>query len=697
MKIVGHPVLPPPAWIDIQAEAALHGISEEEAAQKMIRQRNEIIMREESDPLRFGWEPTIWRVADAMLGLVCYDESFKRVLDKRLSMDWDEFAKAMRGLLQMERPASMLLILGGNRNAKSEYSAKRGQNVLTFKANASVYSFHMSLPRSIRDQQPLYWKYMPPEWRRQTAGENEYIKYKRKTGFSEASFINPIGSECGFLNYTQDRDTAMEGMEPDLLAPDELVPPDWLETMKYRLTTRAGKAIVTFTPIHGYTPSVKMFADSAEVVRESVAFMLPKDGGDPLPWLQLGLSESEYEELLAAEREKRVARAPQARPEDCLAWLMGQSGQPEAPAGRKFEMVPRVLKSVDPKMGVIFFHAGDNPYGNPKEVIDTARNKGPAEIRIRLYGKTDRAYSGRFPKFQKRTHIIEPDAVPETGTDYFLMDPAGDRNFFLLWIRATEDASYVRREWPGSYEIPGVGVPDPWAVPSGKKEGVNDGARGFGQKTFGFGLLRYKFEIARLEGWKDYEEWWDAEGSKVRPPEVPYPTEDELIEWDERNGARERMELRIVDSRAASNPRVENDRPVTLYEDLNNLGMEFDLAPGSLIEDGVQKINNALDYDMDAKQTYFNRPKLYVAADCKNVIFAMENWMGVDGEHGASKDPIDLLRYYYTAELSGYVKKGREQTGKGFYYGSRRARGSAIRIGTRSRPAVMDRVKVVVR
>ena len=50
------------------------------------------------------------------------------------------------------------------------------------------------------------------------------------------------------MNYAQKRDV-IEGGEVDLIWCDELVPLDWIETLRYRIVTRSGKLIVTFTPI----------------------------------------------------------------------------------------------------------------------------------------------------------------------------------------------------------------------------------------------------------------------------------------------------------------------------------------------------------------------------------------------------------------------------------------------------------------
>jgi hypothetical protein len=690
----GHPVLHLPTYWDIEALAEVEGCTQAQAFTRYDRRRKEIIDGENGDPLRLGWEPPIWKVADALLGLPFCDARFTETIKARFGMTWGEWAEAMRKALGFEREVNLLLILGANRSSKSEYAVKRCQLTLSDKPGSRVYAFHQSHPRSVRDQQPLFMKYMPAHYRKQTATMGEYIKWKLKTGFSDDGFITPILSECVFSNYSQDRDTALEGIEADMIWDDELVPPDWVDTQKYRLATRGGKGIVTFTPVRGYSPTVKMFCDSAKITRESIAFLLPRDGGEPDVARALGLTPEEYREILDAHKEKRAARAPQSRPEDCLAWIENPDAdpatipnarrpygharsQPAPPAGRAFASIERVMRPVDPEMGVIFFHGADNPYGNPKEVFRKARHKGAGEIRIRCYGRSDKAISNIIRKFSQRIHTVPPEAVPAAGTNWMVMDPASDRNFFMTWIRAVPEADYAYREWPGSYEIPGIGIPDPWAVPSGKKEGVNDGARGRGAQSFGFGLFRYKFEIARVERWEDYMRWLrdsaftgdiEARARAVLSGAL-YPLDDELDRWDERNGAEEVVTGRLVDSRAASSPRVEHDRPVTLYEELKDLGMDFELTPGASIEDGVAKLNTALDYDLNEAMSFFNKPRLFIARTCVNTIFALENWMNADGEKGATKDPVDNLRYYYTGEC-GYEDDAARAPRGGFHYGA---------------------------
>jgi hypothetical protein len=43
---------------------------------------------------------------------------------------------------------------------------------------------------------------------------------------------------------------------------------------------------------------------------------------------------------------------------------------------------------------------------------------------------------------------------------------------------------------------------------------------------------------------------------------------------------------------------------------------------------------------------------LFVSEECRNLIDCLRMWTGADGLKGAAKDPIDLLRYAATDDIS---------------------------------------------
>ena len=691
-----HPVIPAAGLGEIRVEAEQNGISEDDAVRKLWKMRSDLIAAEEYYPLEYGYEPPIWHVCDALLGFDWGNERLEKKLKGRFGFGWDEWSRRLREKMGYKTPVKMLLILGGQRSGKSEYSAKRGALMLVKKVGSRVYPMHMSNPRSVRDQQPLFYKYMPPEWRTQMATVTAYIKYKKKTGFSENSFITPNDSECTFLNYMQDRDTALQGLEADLILPDELIPADWVEEIRNRLITRAGRAILTFTPINGYSPTVKIFCDGAAAAQKGMAYLCPVDGGEREEGPALGITRQEYDELWKMEVEKGyIAQSPGSRAEDVYGWILKEEARSQPPSpgyggpgksvvssqNRRFEELPRVLKCVDERKAVVYFWGQDNPYGNLKESIAGLRKKTAAMVRERFYGQAEKTISAMFPTFNREVHVIKRSDVPTEGRRYMFVDPAADRNYFIAWFIVIKGIVYYYREWPGKYEIPGIGMPGPWAIPSGRNDGMNDGARGDAQRSFGFGSLKYKMEIARLEGWEEYRKW-EKSGEK-------FIDEEELIDWaggdpdSTETRADEIMEDRFMDSRAASAPRIENDRPVTLQTVFDEIGLYFNLTPGAEIQDGVSKINSALNYEKDDDGKMLTAPKFFICEDCENAIYAMENWMNVDRDKGAMKEPIDLIRYFYTADLD-YADPESERTRGGVSYGVK-IRPGLKRYGSRRR------------
>ena len=124
-------------------------------------------------------------------------------------------------------------------------------------------------------QQNLVYHYLPQELKSAKKGRTTNISYTQKMGFSNAKFILPNSSECLFRHYRQKEET-IEGGNCDLIWADEMVPLNWIETLRYRLVTRAGLLLISFTPIQGWTPCVKEYLDGAQTVERVHAPLLPK-------------------------------------------------------------------------------------------------------------------------------------------------------------------------------------------------------------------------------------------------------------------------------------------------------------------------------------------------------------------------------------------------------------------------------------
>jgi len=498
-------------------------------------ERENLLAKEREDPLRYGYEPEVWRLADRE-----------------------------RERLREKFPVGVIeeIDLGGNRASKSERAAKRIIQLMMEKAGARVWCLQSTERSSIENQQSLLWKYLPAEYRTSTGklkgGVTTKITYSQAGGFTESVFVMPNGSQCVFKYYSMDVKN-IEGAELDCAWADELVTPEWLEALRYRLLTRNGVLHVTFTPVDGYTPTVAEYLNGAVTLEEVPAELL----------------------------------------------ISGKTGKPE--------MVPRVQQPVRENARLIYFHTADNAFGNYESMKVVLAKANRETILCRAYGVPVRSRVARFPKFRDGVHVVRAENVPKDGTNYHIVDPCSGRNWFMIWVRVdVRGRLFVYREWPCPKRyIEGVGYPGPWAVPSGK---MQDGERGDGQKPFGFGLTRYKEEIEREE-------------------------------------AGEKIEARFMDSRFANSSTMGKEMVTTLLEECGEVGMDFIPAPGEHIDEGIDLINSLLDYNGDEEVSATNEPKLFVSEECPNLIYAMKEWTGQDGRHGATKDCIDVLRYATLAGL----------------------------------------------
>lgn len=508
MKILDHPVYPLPSREQAEADPA--------ATEAYVLKRNERIELEVADPFRYGFRPKVWSTVERKIS-----EGFREIL-----------------------------ILGGNRASKSEYGGLKSIETLMSGEKRRVWALQTTEPNSVEMQQPIVWRYVPLELKDVKKGRVTNVAYTQKNGFSENKFIFPNGSECVFRNYAQEI-IVIEGGDCDLIWCDELVPLSWIETLRYRLLTRGGLLLITFTPIEGYSPAIKEFLDGARTVEEERAELL---GG---------------------------------------------------------ALMPRVQHCVRRNACVIYFWSRDNPFGGYVNMQKTLEGAPKSEIKTRAYGVPTRAILSRFPKFRERIHVFEPEKLPKTGTRYMFCDPASSRNWFLLWVLVDpKGRHWVYREWPaeGLY-IPGVGEPGPWAEPDGRKA---DGRPGSAQTSFGWGISRYIEEIRRLE--TEHEE--------------------EVLE-------------RWMDSRFGNTPNNAADAATTLLEECAMLGMPFSPSPADPIDEGISLINSMLDFDSE-KGT---EPSLFISSRCQALIFALKVWTGKDEKKGASKDPVDCLRWIAVAGL----------------------------------------------
>lgn len=481
------------------------------------------------------------------------------------------------------------LILGGNRSGKTEYSARAVVKAAVENPDSEIFCFAQNAKVSIRQQQRAVWRYLPAEYKRKINGQVTNISYTKKNGFTDGSFILPNGSQVIFLTYSQFQqdDTILEGAELGSLDPkwinigawlDEyLGGPALIDTLRNRLATRDAKLLTTFTPIRGWTEVVRTYLDGAKTIESAKAELL---GGEPVPVIQRAKHRNAH---------------------------------------------------------VHYFHSINNPFGGYERLKRNLVGKDRITILVRAYGVPTKSYTSVFPKFSTSVNVVTAEAMEaalrQPCTRYLIIDPAGRKNWFLLWIAVDALGCYwVYREWPG------VDIGD-WAEPGENEEWKP----GEGSRGMGYGLRDYIETIYRLEGRR-------------------------LGENGEWTGGEEIFE-RLIDPRLSAAKYQREDGESCILDDLLELDFEVKPARGDNIEDGLQKLNDLMTYDTAKEIDSTNRPLFYVSEDCENFIAACGNYTAEGGKDEAWKDPIDCARYAAASEIDHVETKNlrRSYAGAGGY------------------------------
>jgi hypothetical protein len=237
------PVVPMPSAEQMAAVLARpDGMAE---LARILAEREKVILRMKHDPLKYGYEPDIW---------------------KEIRWAVDNFGE--------------VLVLGGNRGGKSEVGGKLTNEVIRDRAKANVACLHNSSQSSINQQQNRVHTYLPPELRNVGKGAKDdnitNIQYTKANGFTNEKFITPTEDTCMFFNYKQDPGV-LEGYELDWAWGDELITLAFIEALRFRLLDRSGTLFLTFTPVRGYTPVVAEYVAGARVIKSQRAPLLPAD------------------------------------------------------------------------------------------------------------------------------------------------------------------------------------------------------------------------------------------------------------------------------------------------------------------------------------------------------------------------------------------------------------------------------------
>lgn len=549
--------------------------------EEWLRVREQKIRLEREYPLVHGWEPPVWHLVDDLLCAgreVVLDVGALYPVGRKWadpSLAGSEFERRMRERVPGDFRRSgatvgarEVLIQGGNRTGKSRYAARKLVMVLRDKPGARAWASSDTNERSIDQQQPYVYEMLPPEWRQVKKGRGGVGKvvYSQDGGFTENIFVLPNGSQCRFKFYAQ-KDTSLEGDELDVFWGDELIPMDWVKTIRLRLVDRSGIMILTFTPVKGYTDVVADYEDGAEVLVERPAVLLPD------------------------------------------------------------EVVPVVKRCKKGTRHVVWMNPLlDNPFAAHENLREVMRGRDKKYVLERIEGVAQKRFGRLLAGFDRAVHVVRAGDLPSEGTWYMGVDPSRGKPWVMLWALVTKGGSlYVAREWPcpGLY-VEGVGDMGEWVVP-GKKA---DGDPGPAQDKLGWGVRRYIEEMERLEA------------GGVLPGVSALPGVDRehpMLVWE-----------RIIDPRAVEEKVHGAERTVNLRELLEEESpkdWEWTAARGIATMNGVDVINDWLYWDERKPLGYGNEPRLYISEECKNLIACIEMWTGQDGDKGASKDFVDVLRY----------------------------------------------------
>lgn len=581
-----HPLLPLPS------EAVLVRLLSEPSTAaetlEMLRLREERIAQAVNDPYRYGFDLPHWADADALLREVGF----------------------------------ILFVFGGNRAAKSEWAAKRVVETVVRFPGTTMMCLHETEATSIQTQQRLIWKYLPLEMKALNEKRHAVhkIRFSMAGGFTEMKLIFPNRSEIHFVTYKQDPG-GFEGWElgvpsePGIGAwADENIPLPWVKMLKFRLSSRAAKLVLTFTPVNGMTPTIKeLVGNAARVLRTRFAELLPDRVN--LPGLPVGH----------------------------MPYVTEPNGIAESKC--------------------IYFFSEFNPFGSAyTQIKKLCQGMASTFVEIRAYGYARDAASRAFPLFSA-VNVIEPSALPAVGTNYMLTDPAGRRNFATVWVRVAPGnppTLYFYRDWPD------VRTHGEWAQ-TASNPNKEDGEAGPAQDTLGMGYVEYK------KLWLKLEALAGGGVGETDPYRARLREKMALAHGDEavrapgqgtRPTMREEIAQRIIDPRAGRNQHIAEHGGTCLVDqfaernvnavtgEVEAEAMVFDLASGVDIEEGVTAINTLLFWNPEAPLVMGqNAPRLFVSKDCKQVIWAMQNWTGNDGEKGACKDFVDLVRYAAMSDL----------------------------------------------
>ncbi len=463
---------------------------------------------------------------------------------------------------------SIHIVLGGNQSGKTMLGSRLAVWVAGTIPEAEVYCWHITDKRSIDDQQRFVYEALPVAIKNigTKKGIHHNLQYSQKNGFTDGICILPPhpgtqrGGSIKFFNYAQyqQNQQIIEGVKAHFCWADEVMPSALMETMKYRLMTYHGRMLLTFTVVDGWNETVQ----------------------------------------------KILARTKTLQTRYC-----------DHPRIKANLPIMQESLSVD-SCAIYYAWSQDNPFTSYEEFLKLNANADKTTILARAFGIPTKSMTSVFPQFNKEVNVIKHEDLPWLKnpkypvTFYEGKDPAGARNWFMLWIAVDSAGTWwVYREWPddsfGEWALPG-------STPEGKP--------GPAQKSLGYGIKDYVELVRDMEG-------------------------------------QEQIYERFIDPRMGAAEKQSEEGATTIISDLDDAGMTVIPAPGVDIDNGLQLINNLLSWDEAKPKDSLNSPKFFISDRCQNTIYALSEYTNKGGRFEATKDPIDCLRYLAVSNPEHYDLK----------------------------------------
>lgn len=383
-----------------------------------------------------------------------------------------------------------------------------------------------------------------------------------------------------------------------------------------------------FTPKWGWTSTVKMLLQKAT-----------KYGWyDPTPMVQRAMQEA-VQAMPTPELRAQKADELQARP-----WTLGG-----------ITRVPRFAQPQMQRALVSYLPTYANKFkGNWAGAVQSMQGKPIDEIKRTLFGDVEKDVASLF-LIDPEKHYREESSMPRDATLYIVADPAPAKPWSIKWYLVDPmERRWVVQEWPcETWEIPGHGLPGPWAVAS-ESDRMNGDAGPAQQLRLGWSCDWVKMTWLIYTGCQRLAKRLRA----VHGAACQVRMQTMKLEWPGRPDLTLDGELALpvccyMDSRFAGSPTATQGSPdTTALEQMQDVpnALPWDAASGGRVDEGYMLMASAFGTEVAGI------PELVCVKECTNTQFAWEVWTPNGRQDEACKDIVDPDRYFLgKAEECGFV------------------------------------------